>query len=214
MFEEYLLFPSAEIRWFGKGRVSAAMKQWFEIGKQDKPERRSDYYLRLDCETVGVKLRGPEKKTDGNFEVKALRGFPELIQISDVYGRCDTWVKWSNEDASLQSWLDTLTADRKNWLSVQKTRWLRQFLVEGEKLTEVSEDPAQGCKIEITQLKVGSTLYWTIGFEASAEAQEVRAVLNVVAARFLSTKPTSISLSYENSYAYPTWLNLLRKQKV
>lgn len=61
------MYPTAEVRWFHRGKVPLDVMAWFLRlhGEPEEPGHRVDYYLRLsDADALGIKLR------DGRIEIK------------------------------------------------------------------------------------------------------------------------------------------------
>lgn len=157
------MLPSVEARWFISGPLPEKLRTWFEQGMLVAAERkiRTDRYLSLPgVASIGVKLR------EGKFEVKRRDADFGLTPIgSRAIGRLGLWRKWSFTiaDKGGEEGPDT------HWLSIEKTRLLRKYILENGAVTSV--DPAKifsefGCTVELTTLKVRDVDWWSFGFEA------------------------------------------------
>jgi hypothetical protein len=173
---------------------------------------RKDHYLVFPgCDSVSVKLR------DGmDLEIKAITAFPRSFHLdSGIGGRADQWVKYSIKRSEVGT-LDNLLAENR-WVTVQKRRYLRRFSAESDDITEVSVSKGAflkaGCNVELTEVKVDSTLpYWlSLGLEAWGPPSDNEWTLFAVLSRFFhSLGPFPIcQLTGRDSLSYPAWLATL-----
>ncbi|SDK23683.1 hypothetical protein SAMN05421823_102213 [Catalinimonas alkaloidigena] len=198
---------STEVRWFFAGAVPADVYRWFAHGSPSAPATRTDGYLMMPSAAVGIKRRTAGK--NALFEVKAQRGGDEPVQLaSGVTGVLNHWVKWSQQDAPTQQWLDHLPTTDLPWLNVTKTRQLRQFSVTHKRVTEVDPEASQdeGVQLELTALAVGHETAWTLGFEAFGTPLLLPSRLFHVAGHLFGASPFPQHLATPLSCAYPTWL--------
>lgn len=197
---------SAEIRWFYQETLPDELISWFRQPRSES--EREDCYLLLDgCESVGVKIRGGQEKN--LFEVKALRGTPETMQLpGGVSGRTDCWAKRSFDDSALSGWLNKLRQENDGWRVVKKERWLRKFSLDQSTLMEVlsSEKPQEGCNVELTRIVVGQEQWWSFAFEAFGKPECVQENLRIVANHFFSLHPPVKGFRITDSWSYPAWL--------
>jgi hypothetical protein len=211
--EIQMLLHTAELRWFFNNHIPATFHSWFGTDRLGEPERRTDHYLILKgWETVGVKLRGGNEGRISSVDVKAIKGTPEIVQISsNASGYVDLWVKWSDSHESITPWIDSLIADGDNWVRIDKIRWLRMVSLDKGQPLEIPShlSPITGCGIELTQLEVNKTSAWSLSFEAFGGVRTLRSTLLQCASWFFEQCPVPSPLSIVASYGYPTWLNTL-----
>ena len=107
--------PSAEVRWFFRGRPPAGVEEWFCGSKLCKEETaRVDRYVLLPGSSeVGVKVRDGQK-----FEVKARTKPPKPFALATgaSLGRQDEWVKWSLEDPGAVGKLAAISDSSPEWV--------------------------------------------------------------------------------------------------
>lgn len=201
------MLHSAEVRWFYAGAIPTDVYTWFCNGQTLAPETRTDRYLRFEgCETVGVKIR------QGNFEIKALRGASESVRYADtVTGRADCWVKWSYSQPPADVWVQALLADSRGWVEIGKTRLLRKFSRDDGAPTEVAagDRPQEGCNFELTEIRSGDTLWWSLAFEAFGDPSRVRETLRQTAVGLFALSAPPLPLDATRSCAYPVFVNAL-----
>jgi hypothetical protein len=205
------VFPTAEVRWFWPGDAPDAALTWLRAQNGDIPaeETRTDHYLRIDAtDTLGVKLR------EGHIELKQRTEAPRPKHLTDhAHGLIERWVKWSFGLARERPVLRRLVASQA-WVGVKKRRWLKEYRVTPSgSLSPHRADgnPAGVCGLEITQVTVSnaaSPRWWTLGLEASGDADTLTETLHRTAEVLLAV-PFPAAMTTENSYSYPQWLRLL-----
>jgi hypothetical protein len=63
--------------------------------------------------------------------------------------------------------------------------------------------------VELTQIRMGSTIWWTLGFEATGPAGTLRRTLETTAALvFANAPPGGVAFGMGNSRSYTEWLGL------
>lgn len=165
------MYPSMEVRWFGKGTVPPEVLEWFRrvwrMGEDPfcSMGSRTDYYFRLgDNDSLGIKLR------EGKMEVKQRLHQHGVITLSQrVSGLVEEWRKWSY--ALDEAATDALPGSCPDpfWVGVQKERTLCKYEVTGDrKVLAVPADdfPGEGGQVELTRLAAQGNDWWTMGFEA------------------------------------------------
>jgi hypothetical protein len=201
---------SAEIRWFHKQELPLGVKDWFCGSRLCKEEAaRIDHYLVLPgSNEVGVKVRDGRK-----LEIKARTRMPQPLPLATgaSVGRQDEWVKWSHEDSDVAGRLAALEGSSPEWVQVAKQRWLREFRVDDAGQVEETDADTmidEGCKVELSVVKVRDSNWWTLAFESFGEVNRTT-YLEQVALHFLKMLPHGVALTERDSMAYPEWLSRL-----
>lgn len=203
-----MVFNSAEIRWFIKGNIPPEVSLWFHSiakGVIVQPAR-SDLYLALpDSETLGIKMR------EGKLEFKQAGGGKNKKWEHDkVSGEIEFWQKWSFLLNDLNAPDNILEAYPDSWISVHKERMLHIYKPSASGKPEPGEQGAfyeNGCGVELTQLHlpVKNEAWWTFGFEAFGQLEQMHATLLQVVEHILSV-PGYPVMKIEDSCSYPAWL--------
>lgn len=193
---------SLEVRWIFPGQLQAAMAPWF--GRfPSAPESREDAYL------VDPPLRGLSVKVRGGgpLEVKMYRGSPGILDIAGrARGRMEAWQKWSFScDPPGPG-----SADSAGWRLVHKRRLISVFAPVGMEVRAARPRPDEpGCAVELTQIRMCGTTWWTLGFEATGPISTLRRTLESTAALvFTEAPPGGVAFSTGNSRSYAEWLGL------
>lgn len=194
---------SLEVRWIFPGELQAAMAPWFGRFPAATESREDAYLLNPPLHGLSVKVRGGDL-----LEVKLYRGSPGVLAVAGrAHGRMESWQKWSFPS-------DPPSEDRGNpagWRLVRKRRLISIFSLVGAEvraaLPGLDEEP--GCAVELTQIRMGGTTWWTLGFEATGPASTLRRTLETTAARvFTDAPPGGVTFSMSNSRSYAEWLGL------
>lgn len=197
---------SLEMRWFYSGALPKSIAQWFGSdslgGYLSPPEEREDIYLLVPgCDYLGVKLRG---KT---LEVKWRQGELGAMQFGNRWeGKAEKWLKWVCADTMAPVSADIIATGK--WVGVKKKRSLRLYHVSesGAVMSVPVEAPIpQGCTVEITQLNINGSPWWTVGFEAFGSESLLTETLQTVAT-WVSKSYQGQKLKAEDSSGYPNWL--------
>jgi hypothetical protein len=202
------MFPTIEVRWFFAGEIPADVWTWFhKVGtKLETQPPRVDHYLRIyGNDRLGVKLR------EGRIEVKQRSGQREEIQVGKFGGGyLEEWCKWSFD---LTEWGDAEVAIGGNvgqWIAVRKERKLHTFQTkeQGAVVAVRSQDAiGLGCACELTKLGIDGqeATWWSVGFEAFGDQDELRDTLLLVmkTTLFMVNAP---KFGAECSYGYPRWV--------
>ncbi|MEG3840721.1 hypothetical protein [Microcoleus sp. herbarium14] len=204
--EEKFMRASLEMRWFYGGALPKSIGQWFGSdslgGYLSPPEEREDIYLLVpSCDYLGVKLRG---KT---LEVKWQQGDLGAMQFGNRWeGKAQKWLKWVCADTMAPVPADILATGK--WVGVKKKRAQRLYQVSapGSLMSVPVEAPIpQGCNVEITQLNINGSAWWTLGFEAFGSESSLTQSLQTVA-NWTSKSYQAQKLKAEDSCGYPSWL--------
>ncbi len=197
---------TTEVRWFQLGTIPKAIAQWFqqaELGQHlANPTERQDTYLLIPGhEYLGLKLR------QGNLEVKLRQAELGIHSFDSAWqGKVEQWVKWSG-DASYQSPAGgEQSLAQGTWINVQKARSQRQYEVLPNQscvAVPLGQSMTTGCTVELTQLTIHNTAWWSLAFEATGDRQ-LKSLKSVV--HWLSSTHYPGTLTANCSYAYPRWL--------
>jgi hypothetical protein len=202
------MFPTVEVRWFGRGPVPAEVQRWFARcpGAAAAQMPRVDTYLRATGDALGIKLR------EGRLEIKPRRGELGVVQLHPgVAARVERWVKWAFPLAADGG--DALDAVRGSpaWVDVRKARALRAYTLAADGTVEAV--PAghltpQACTLELTRVGAGEGVWWTLGFESFGDdARSRERFFRVVEQVLHSAEPPRLRAA--DSCGYAAWLGRL-----
>ncbi|PPS46027.1 hypothetical protein [Chroococcidiopsis sp. TS-821] len=202
------MLTTAELRWFYPGKLPQHVSQWFEqeqLGYLPPAEKREDIYLYVpESDFVGIKLR------QGRLEIKWRKAQLGDLQFGKITGNAEKWAKWLCEDASHESFQPQAVVGKKAWVKIKKVRTQHKYQLSPEReviaigIDEVSD---RTCNVELTELEVDRDLWWSLAFEASTTDESLLETLKYVAEWIFKSYPGE--LHRKNSYAYPTWLDLV-----
>ena len=189
-----------EVRWILRGPLATATIEWFRRLPTSTETRDDTYLLTPWLDGLSLKIRA-----DAAFDVKAYGGSPGVLDVPGrARGRLDTWQKLSfplgpeSERAS----------DDGAWRRMRKVRNISWFTMPGDWLARPAglEGRAR-CAVELTEIVMGGTTSWTLGFEASGPPEGSRDVVEAAAAFvFAEPLPGGIQLRVEDSGPYAAWL--------
>jgi hypothetical protein len=190
------MFRTCEIRWFFP---TAPFERLLVLGGTAVSSPiRTDWYASPSNTRCGIKFR------EGRLEPKLLLKDNGVRAIGSAEGRMQYWAKWSLDFPNSDFPPDDMLA-ATNWIPVEKRRFLRSFKCEGGQVVEPKSQDVAQCHFEWTELRIGNTPWWTIGFEAFGRENLEHVLLSVVRHVFQGLGRAS-SFQEENSYSYPEWL--------
>ncbi|OKH23684.1 hypothetical protein [Chroogloeocystis siderophila] len=203
------MLTTAELRWFYPGKLPQHVCQWFEqdqLGYLAPAEKRQDIYLYVpESDFVGIKLR------QGRLEIKWRKAKLGDLQFGKTTGKAEKWAKWLCEDASNEIFQPQEVISKKAWVSINKVRTQRKYQLSARQeviAIEINDSSSnRTCNVEITELEVNRHPWWSLAFEASTDDELPLENLKCVAEWIFKTYPGE--LESENSYAYPTWLDIV-----
>ncbi len=206
------MFSTVEVRWFHQGEIPVDIQTWFSqiAGKKAEPitqSPRTDIYLLQNGNAnLGVKLR------EGRIEIKQrTQEFGNATFASNVVGVVEGWRKWSYlVDPTQTNYLSARFLGA-SWQRVSKERSLYSFQISGQN-TETVKMPDYsigGCNIELTHIKCNGEVWWSLGLEAFGDENSNESKLTI-AAKYLFSEEQTPTLSAQNSYGYPHWLELVK----
>lgn len=201
---------TTELRWFYPGFLPTEVRNWFQAAWDQvavPTEIREDLYLRLpESEYLNLKLRHRD------LELKIRLKQPRGLQIGDQWvGQVEVWQKWSLQDSSECLNLADVEAEA-TWLSVEKVRSQQQyqtFLNQPPQAIFHNQQPEQGCKVELTELKVQGAAWWSLAFEAFGDSSQQFNQLQGVAEQI--NNPLAPTLDLPHSYGYSKWLSNIHR---
>lgn len=202
------MLTSNELRWFYPGRIPEDIKVWFQqqclVDQAQTPEKRADVYLYVpESDFLGIKLR------QDNLEIKWRTAELGVLSFGEqVAGKAEKWSKWTCSDRTGANFQPATVFHNPAWISVEKIRYLQAYQV----LADCSVQPVvneesidNGCSLEITQLLIQDSTWWSLALEANGEDHRLMANLQLTADSIFSTYKESLLTI--NSYAYPHWLS-------
>ena len=202
------MYSTVEVRWFLPGPVPLEVSTWFHRDRLKsfaEPER-VDYYLCLnDTDGLGIKLR------QGQIEVKQRNRQLGLIQVArQAQGLVEQWRKWSFGLVGAGYDFSHQPVPAAAWLAVKKERLLRTYrLTDSWQVVPASLDsPGPGCDLELSQIWIGSEVWWSLCLEAFGEEASLEQNLLLVASHVLETSKSPLLVA-EYSCGYPRWLQTL-----
>ncbi len=205
------MLKTTELRWFCQGPLPDTVERWFQQdcpGESPEPleEREDLYLLTAGCEHLSAKLR--QEKLEIKWRGAEL-GALQLAKESE--GQAEEWLKWICADLTAERIVPEAIVATGPWVKVAKARSQRKYQVFPDQslaVVPVNQSIDQGCTVELTQLKITGKSWWSIAFEASGKANNLRGTLQPVARWVLTTYPGP-KLRLRDSYAYPKWLSII-----
>ncbi|MBD2362437.1 hypothetical protein H6G36_14810 [Anabaena minutissima FACHB-250] len=206
------MLTTNELRWFHPGTLPSDILVWFQqnclIDQLQPPEVREDVYLYAPgSDFLGIKLR------QGKLEVKWRKAELGIVDFGKlVAGKAETWAKCSCSDSTGEIFQPATVLGNAAWVSVRKVLYLQLYRV----LPDFSlipltnhENINNGCSVEITQLIVQNSPWWSLALEANGDDVRLMANLQATVNSVFNTYQ-SVELQVANSYAYPHWLGLIK----
>jgi hypothetical protein len=193
---------SLEVRWIFPGQLEATVAGWFGQFAATSESREDIYLLAPELPGLSVKLRGGQA-----LEVKVYRGSAGILEVARrARGRVESWQKWSFPFSPLRHG----SGDLGGWRPVRKSRRISRFsLVSGQIVMGGTGPSHQArCGVELTEVRLGSQDWWSLGFEAIGPADLLRGTLKAtVAFVFARPMPSGIEPSLDESRSYAEWLS-------
>jgi hypothetical protein len=190
---------SLEARWILPGQPGAAVTRWFARFPATVESREDIYLVDPQPGQMSVKFRQGTA-----FELKMYQGSPGILEVAGLArGRLEWWDKWSFP------WDPPGTgADLPGWRPVRKL--IHRFpAASGESTAGIrGRDGEPRCQVELTEIHADGQAWWTLGFEATGPASQLRAQLEAAAALvFAQPLPGGLELATDHSQSYLQWLN-------
>ena len=193
---------SLEVRWIFPGQLEAAVAGWFGPFPTTAESREDRYLIAPQLPRLSVKLRG-----DRALEVKVHRGGAGILEVAGrARGRMESWQKWSFPVSPLSR----NSGDLAGWTPVRKHRRISRFPLVSDRIVAGASGPGQQarCGVELTEVRLGSQNWWSLGFEATGPADLLRGTLEATAAFvFARPMPGGAKPSPDESRSYAEWLS-------
>ncbi len=193
---------AAEVRWILPGQLRAPIVRWFGRFPCGMESREDAYLIRPVLRGLSVKIRGGRV-----LEVKSCHGSRGILDAAGrARGHIEFWRKWSFPIGLL----DPDEVRSPCWTAVHKRRWSIRFqLVRGSLITDVREQvTGSACAADLTEVRSGGEIWWSLGFEATGPASLLRGTLQSAAAlMFAETPPGDVELDMSHCQSYAEWLS-------
>ncbi|MFP4362991.1 MAG: hypothetical protein ACLFR1_03910 [Spirochaetia bacterium] len=195
-----------EVRWFFQYKPF----EYPEFFSSSVPvNRRIDWYLPVNTDKCGTKIRGSKDGGGQSFDTKMRRTDFGILSLGKCEGRVEEWEKWTaeftNASGPPKSILETT-----GWHQIEKYRRLRVFRFGDTGIEEVTGDteniPESGCHFEMTELHTQGNAWWTLGFEAYSPTKNLLEILECTIKKVLNEDINTGVFTGEKSFAYPAWL--------
>jgi hypothetical protein len=177
------------------------MLEWFGRFPMTEEARADQYLLRPDLDGLSVKIRAGRA-----LEVKAYLGSSGVLRVPNrAEGRLESWQRWS---FPLRSVIGA-SPDLSDWCPVHKVRHLSYFYARQGMLVATSpeHDLEAVCAVELTEVTVQGQQWWTLGFEATGPAEDLRDLVEMAATLvFDRPLPGDLRLSLAEAGSYSEWL--------
>jgi hypothetical protein len=190
---------SLEVRWIVPGQLAAAVAGWFARFPARVQTREDTYLVDPQLGGLSVKLRRGRA-----LEVKAYQGSPGILEVAGrARGRLESWDKWSfpYDPPSLGG------AEAPGWRPVRKQ--IRRFTAASGQSAAGAGGPGEQprCEVELTEIRTRGQAWWTLGFEATGPASQLRTELEAAAALvFAQPLPGELELATDHCQSYAQWL--------
>jgi hypothetical protein len=199
------MLETIEIRWFYKGEIPNKLYERFSNSKlQIKPELRTDYYLLIEnCDSLGIKLR------NSRLEIKWLKKRERVNMLEkDIGGNQERWIRWEwNDTDSFNEILGFIQINKDNpWVKIDKKRIQKKFGIFDNSLVEIPQENIHfDFSMELTQLKVYESFWWSIGLDSFQGKYDVH-FLEQLIEQYIDEQFWK-DLKSTSSYGYPQWIS-------
>jgi hypothetical protein len=198
---EVVQVSTTEVRWILPGAVPPEVARWFDRFSPRRESRGDLYLLRPTLDGLSVKVRG-----GSTLDVKFHTGFDEApITPGPVAGRTSSCQKWS----FIFGPPGELLSDGTGWKAVSKVRRINRFSPSGRLVPSPPPGPPApaGCAVELTDIALADSKWWTLGFEATGPVEGRRPSIEAALATvFGDPLPAAVHLGTGNCMSYASWL--------
>lgn len=199
-------FETAEVRWFGTGRLPDHVLEWFTSGGICGTEsERTDSYQLNGSETRGVKLR-----STALLEVKTLIGTgPVVSPVEGWNGTVEHWSKVRGSYAPIEAVEGFPFADIHKEIVTRSFRFACSHVVQ----IDAPDRTHAGCHVDLTALRVNGVEAWSYAFEAYGDP-DVRTdalLAAIVEIERQNPHPTELPELLPDNSGYPAWIDRLAR---
>jgi len=194
------MYRTKEIRWFFQ-KEKEQFAHWFQKFNCTSTQTRTDFYLDINNEDIGIKLR------EGNIEIKHRVGTRAYGGLNaTIWGCFDEFIKWSfnvqKQDPVLSKIKDY---EHCNWIPVQKELKLVQLIEENGaiKPKSITERLPFGCQVEYATVEIYEEVWYTFALEWFGE-ESLKLDKTIIAEMM-----DSINLDISDSFGYAHFLTKL-----
>ena len=198
------MFPTIEIRWFGRGNTSRPIRQWFEQYSECPIQTCStDYYFHNSKNyLMNVKLR------NSSIEIKYCTYRHKASLSRNITGFVEHWRKWRFTVKNMQEAIDTEISNNQSWIGVEKRRKINRCELTSDgkvRMTKANESPVCGLNFELTDIHLTGSKWWTLSLEAFGMEHTLEKTFNKITSLLSSTADSCIQTP-ASSCSYTEWL--------
>jgi hypothetical protein len=185
------------------GELPLAIIDWFQSElSMSIPPRVDTYLIVSNTQNLGIKLR------EGRIEIKQRMDDLGLHTFHpQVVGLVENWVKWGFPlDPSYS--VDSLSG---SWICVTKKREIRRYSVSPDGSIKAIPGwllPSQRSTIEITNLSILESAWWSLNLEVVGTDIDLYNALRLTA-NILFAESGFPPLNAKLSFSYPQWLDMI-----
>jgi hypothetical protein len=190
-----------EVRWIFPGQMEAGVARWLDRFPAETESPEDIYLVNPGLRGLSVKIRAGTA-----LEVKEYRGSRGTLLVAGrVSGHMQSWQKWSFPFGPL----DRGIGDPPGWRPVYKRRRTSRFsFAEGRVAAGAQRLAGEArCAVELTAVRMGGQHWWSLGFETTGPAYQLRGALEATATLvFAQPLPDGLQPGLDESKSYAEWL--------
>ena len=192
---------SLEVRWIFPGQLEAEVARWLDRFPAETESLEDIYLVNPGSRGLSVKIRAGRA-----LEVKEYGGSRGTLSVGNrARGGLQSWQKWSFPFNPLNRG----TGDPPGWRPVHKRRQITRFTwADGQIAASAMGLPGQArCAVELTAVRAGGQRWWSLGFEATGQADRLQGALDAAAQLvFAEPLPDGLQPGLGESTSYAEWL--------
>jgi hypothetical protein len=192
---------SLEVRWIFRGQMEPGVARWLDRFPAETESREDIYLVNPGLRGLSVKIRAGTA-----LEVKEYYGSRGTLLVAGrVSGHMQSWQKWSFPFSPLGPGV----GDPPGWRPVSKRRRTSRFSFADGRVAAGAQRLAgeARCAVELTALRTGGQRWWSLGFETTGPADQLRGALEATATLvFAQPLPDGLQPGLDESKSYPEWL--------